>query len=137
MGWPRRRRRGCRLRRGHELIDRGDQLARRAQQIKIENGSIELRAAQLKLRIMQANQRIIAGGGRGFVENAILGPLKAKRAAVIDRIGIAISRRGGRPAGLDAFAACAVNGAVPGPSASGPWTVVPDGSTRVSERTVE
>jgi uncharacterized protein DUF1996 len=76
--------------------------------------------AELDQQIAEANQRIIAGGGRGFVENAILGPLKAKRAAVIDRIGIAISRRGGRPAGLDAFAACAVNGAVPGPSASGP-----------------
>jgi hypothetical protein len=71
---------------------------------------------ELDQQIAEANQRIVTGAA----PDSVLGPLQAKRTAVVDRIGIAISRRGGRVAGLDAFAACAVNGAVPSAPAPGP-----------------
>jgi len=41
-----------------------------------------------------------------FAQNAIVGPLKDKRKATIDRIVIAIGRVGAKPQGLDALAAC-------------------------------
>ncbi|MFI6375644.1 DUF1996 domain-containing protein [Streptomyces sp. NPDC050546] len=41
-----------------------------------------------------------------FADNAIMGPLKDKRVATIDRIAIAIGRTGTRPQGLDSLAAC-------------------------------
>ncbi|MCC5031760.1 DUF1996 domain-containing protein [Streptomyces sp. WAC 00631] len=43
---------------------------------------------------------------RGFADNAIMGPLKAKRTATIDRIAIAIGRAADRPQGLEPLAAC-------------------------------
>jgi Domain of unknown function (DUF1996) len=84
--------------------------------------------SELDQQIAEANQRLVTSAGQGgpnFVDNAILGPLKAKRTAVIDRIGIAIGRRGTRPAGLDAFAACALNGVVPATPAPGASTTAP------------
>jgi hypothetical protein len=89
---------------------------------------------ELDQQIAEANQRLVTSAGQGgadFVRNAILAPLAAKRTAVIDRIGIAISRRGGHVAGLDAFAACAVNGTVPAqpaPSSSTPGASTPGAS---------
>ncbi|MFJ9737319.1 DUF1996 domain-containing protein [Streptomyces sp. NPDC101166] len=41
-----------------------------------------------------------------FATNAIMGPLKDKRVATIDRIAIAIGRSGARPQGLESLAAC-------------------------------
>jgi hypothetical protein len=41
-----------------------------------------------------------------FADNAIMNPLKEKRAATIGRIGDAIARVGDRPEGLDALAGC-------------------------------
>jgi len=49
-------------------------------------------------------------GGRDFVNNAILGPLKAERTAVLDRIATAIGRHAARPEGLAKLADCAVDG---------------------------
>jgi len=69
--------------------------------------------AELDRQISEANERLVATrgqGGKNFVDNAILGPLKAKRTAVLDRIGIAIARSGARPQGLDALAACTATG---------------------------
>ncbi|GAQ51343.1 DUF1996 domain-containing protein [Streptomyces acidiscabies] len=43
-----------------------------------------------------------------FADNAIMGPLKNKRAATIDRIAITIGRSGPRPQGLEALAACSL-----------------------------
>ncbi|MEU4682529.1 DUF1996 domain-containing protein [Streptomyces xinghaiensis] len=43
---------------------------------------------------------------RNFADNAIMGPLKAKRTAAIDRIAIAIGRAADRPQGLEPLAAC-------------------------------
>ncbi|WP_045560185.1 DUF1996 domain-containing protein [Streptomyces sp. FxanaA7] len=42
----------------------------------------------------------------GFADDAIMNPLKEKRAATIERIAIAIDRVGDRPEGLDSLAAC-------------------------------
>ncbi|WP_435834110.1 DUF1996 domain-containing protein, partial [Streptomyces albogriseolus] len=58
----------------------------------------------------------------GFAENAIAGPLKDKRAAVLARIGAAVEKAGAeRPQGLDDLAACAVrdSGNAPAPEAGG------------------
>jgi hypothetical protein len=43
------------------------------------------------------------------VQNAILGPLKDKRVSTIDRIAISIGRKGTKPQGLQALAACTLN----------------------------
>ncbi|WP_432118757.1 DUF1996 domain-containing protein [Streptomyces sp. bgisy032] len=44
----------------------------------------------------------------GFAGNAVINPLKEKRAATLERITIAIERAGDRPEGLEALAACTV-----------------------------
>ena len=70
----------------------------------------------LDRQIAEANQRLVATqgqGGPGFVNNAILDPLKDKRTATLDRIAIAIGRNGFRPTGLDALAPCSLNNANP------------------------
>nr|WP_221381874.1 DUF1996 domain-containing protein [Actinoplanes polyasparticus] len=69
--------------------------------------------AELDRQLSEANERLVTTrgqGGKNFVDNAILGPLKAKRTAVLDRIGIAISRGAARPQGLEALAGCTVTG---------------------------
>ena len=69
--------------------------------------------AELDRQISEANERLVTTRGQGgadFVDNAILGPLKAKRTAVLDRIAIAIGRAAARPQGLENLAACTVNG---------------------------
>ncbi|MFD5751898.1 DUF1996 domain-containing protein [Streptomyces sp. NPDC127033] len=44
----------------------------------------------------------------GYANNAILGPLKAKRVAALDRISIAMGRVGTKPQGLEALSACSL-----------------------------
>ena len=69
--------------------------------------------AELDRQISEANERLVTTrgqGGKNFVDNAILGPLKAKRTAVLDRIGIAISRTAARPQGLEDLTGCTVTG---------------------------
>jgi hypothetical protein len=66
---------------------------------------------QLDTQVAEANNRLVTSQGQGgpnFVNNAILGPLKDKRAATIDRIAIAIGRHAARPTGLDGLAGCAL-----------------------------
>jgi len=89
--------------------------------------------AELDQQISEANQRLVTTKGQGgsnFINNAILGPLTAKRTAVLNRIATAIGRNAARPQGLDALAACTLNqqaggqqnggqqGASPAPTAS-------------------
>ncbi|MEQ0560079.1 DUF1996 domain-containing protein [Amycolatopsis sp. NEAU-NG30] len=65
---------------------------------------------QLDTQADEANKRIAATQGQGgpnFVQNAILGPLKDRRAAIIDRIAIAIGRFAPKPQGLGGLAPCA------------------------------
>ncbi|MFF9904574.1 DUF1996 domain-containing protein [Streptomyces olivaceus] len=59
-----------------------------------------------------ASTRQAQSGDSSYVQNAILGPLKSKRTAALDRIGINIRRGGGdAPGGLDRFAECRGMGA--------------------------
>ncbi|WP_426497679.1 DUF1996 domain-containing protein [Streptomyces sp. D54] len=44
----------------------------------------------------------------GLAENTVLGPLRGKRAASLDRIGIAIGRVAERPQGLESLAGCSL-----------------------------
>ena len=78
--------------------------------------------AELDRQISEANERLVTTrgqGGKNFVDNAILGPLKAKRTAVLERIGIAISRGAAGPQGLEALAGCAVTDPAPNQNGQG------------------
>ncbi|MDG4828359.1 hypothetical protein O7627_03445 [Solwaraspora sp. WMMD1047] len=70
--------------------------------------------ALLDTQIGEANNRLVSTVGQGgpnFVQNAILGPLKSKRDATIDRIRIAFNRQGVVVSGLDGLGTCAVSSA--------------------------
>ncbi|EEP72258.1 secreted protein [Micromonospora sp. ATCC 39149] len=74
----------------------------------------------LDRQISEANERLVTTRGQGgptFVDNAILGPLRAKRVAVLDRIAIAIGRQAPRPQGLETLATCTVDQAPGTPAA--------------------
>ncbi|MFE5189079.1 hypothetical protein, partial [Streptomyces sp. NPDC056628] len=66
----------------------------------------------LQTQITEADQRLadtVGQGGPDFVQNAILGPLKDKRVATLDRIALSIGRTAAKPQGLEAFATCTLN----------------------------
>jgi F0F1-type ATP synthase membrane subunit b/b' len=70
---------------------------------------VDRNLALLNTQIAEANKRLadtVGQGGPNFVQNAILGPLKDKRASTIDRIAISIGRTAAKPTGLDSLAAC-------------------------------
>ncbi|WP_405538603.1 hypothetical protein OG787_40430 [Streptomyces sp. NBC_00075] len=70
---------------------------------------VDRNLALLNTQIQEANTRLantVGQGGANFVQNAILGPLKDKRASTIDRIAISIGRTAAKPTGLDSLAAC-------------------------------
>ncbi|MFB7458660.1 hypothetical protein [Streptomyces sp. NPDC056188] len=70
---------------------------------------IDRNLALLDTQIQEADKRLVdtvGQGGPDFVQNAILGPLKDKRVATIDRIAISIGRTAAKPQGLDSLAAC-------------------------------
>jgi hypothetical protein len=70
---------------------------------------VDRNLALLNTQIQEANTRLansVGQGGPNFVQNAILGPLRDKRVATINRIATAIGRVAQRPAGLDALATC-------------------------------
>ncbi|OJF13420.1 DUF1996 domain-containing protein [Couchioplanes caeruleus] len=96
-------------------------------------GEVNRALAELDRQISEADERLVTTRGQGgaaFVDNAILGPLKARRTAVLDRIADAIDRQGARPQGLEALARCTLtkparpsapagqNGATPAPQPS-------------------
>ncbi|MFF3408156.1 hypothetical protein ACFYW8_18475 [Streptomyces sp. NPDC002742] len=67
----------------------------------------------LNTQIAEADKRLVdtvGQGGPNFVQNAILGPLKDKRVATINRIATAIGRTAAKPQGLDSLAPCTLNG---------------------------
>jgi hypothetical protein len=67
----------------------------------------------LNTQIAEANNRLVTSAGQGgpnFVQNAIVGPLKDKRVATINRIATAIGRNAAKPQGLDSLAACSQGG---------------------------
>ncbi|MEU2622732.1 hypothetical protein ABZ642_32165 [Streptomyces sp. NPDC007157] len=66
----------------------------------------------LQTQIQEADKRLVdtvGQGGPNFVNNAILGPLKDKRVATVNRIATAIGRTAAKPTGLDALAPCTLN----------------------------
>ncbi|MCE7050777.1 DUF1996 domain-containing protein [Streptomyces purpurascens] len=73
---------------------------------------VDKELANLDKQISEAYTRLAStrqaqAGDSGFVNNAILGPLKSKRTAAIDRIGINIKRVGGQaPDNLAQMAEC-------------------------------
>ncbi|HSX99719.1 MAG TPA: DUF1996 domain-containing protein, partial [Streptomyces sp.] len=72
---------------------------------------VDKELAALDQQIAEAYQRLQNSAQAqqqdgGFADNAIMNPLKEKRAATIERIAIAIDRVGDRPDGLDSLAAC-------------------------------
>ncbi|PJM96318.1 hypothetical protein [Streptomyces sp. CB01373] len=70
---------------------------------------IDRNLALLDTQIQEADKRLVDTAGQGgpdFVQNAILGPLKDKRVATINRIAISIGRTAAKPQGLDSLAAC-------------------------------
>ncbi|MFF2367225.1 hypothetical protein ACFVU0_31590 [Streptomyces sp. NPDC058122] len=85
---------------------------------------VDRNLALLNTQIAEANKRLVdtvGQGGPNFVQNAILGPLKDKRVATVNRIATAIGRTAAKPQGLDALAPCTLNG-VGGAAAGGAGT---------------
>ncbi|MFJ8687452.1 hypothetical protein [Micromonospora wenchangensis] len=86
--------------------------------------NVQAELANLDKQINEANARLAQQaanpqGGANFINNAILGPLKDKRQAALDRIEIAFNRVGAQRPDLDAFAACGLNGAGAGNAGNG------------------
>ncbi|MGB2571955.1 hypothetical protein ACPFP2_26450 [Micromonospora citrea] len=76
--------------------------------------NVQAELAQLDKQISEANARLAQQaanpqGGPNFINNAILGPLKGKRQAALDRIEIAFNRVGAQRPDLDSFATCGLN----------------------------
>ncbi|GAA2883786.1 hypothetical protein [Actinoplanes cyaneus] len=74
---------------------------------------VERNLALLNTQIQEANKRLatsVGQGGPNFIQNAILGPLKDKRASTIDRIAISIGRTAAKPnLPVDSLATCGLN----------------------------
>ncbi|MFY1584408.1 hypothetical protein ACN267_07850 [Micromonospora sp. WMMD734] len=86
--------------------------------------NVQAELANLDKQINEANARLAQQaanpqGGANFINNAILGPLKDKRQAALDRIEIAFNRVGAQRPNLDSFAACGLNGAGAGNAGNG------------------
>jgi len=74
---------------------------------------VDRNLALLKTQIDEANKRLAKNenpGDPNFNQNAIVGPLKDKRVATIDRMAIAIGRNAARPQGLEQLAPCRLGG---------------------------
>ncbi|MEU7173914.1 hypothetical protein ABZ949_20755 [Micromonospora tulbaghiae] len=78
-----------------------------AAQVERELANLDQEIARQNERL--ARQAVRPEGGPNFVDNAILGPLRNKRIAVLDRIEIAFNRIGAQRPDLDALAACSLN----------------------------
>ncbi|MDO0917304.1 DUF1996 domain-containing protein [Streptomyces sp. DT2A-34] len=88
--------------------DVGSRLQQVPDQARVE---VDKQLALLDSQISEAYQRLQSSTraieqDSDFADNAIMGPLKDKRVATIDRIAIAIGRVGDRPQGLESLAAC-------------------------------
>ncbi len=86
------------------VADRLGRIPARAQ------AEVQRNLQQLENQIAEANRRLETSAGQGgpnFVQNAILGPLRDKRTATLQRIAIAFQRAGAQPpAGLQTLATC-------------------------------
>ena len=90
---------------------------------------IERNLALLNTQIDEANKRLVSSAGEGganFVQNAILGPLKDKRVATINRMATAIGRSAAKPVlDVDDLATCSLNEDGGGEAAPEPTAVEP------------
>jgi len=89
---------------------------------------VDRNLALLQTQIGEANNRLATSAGQGgpnFVQNAILGPLKDKRVATINRIATAIGRQATKPTGLDSLAGCALSGSGGGGGGGGGGAAAP------------
>ncbi|AXO35043.1 hypothetical protein [Micromonospora sp. B006] len=78
------------------------------------SAQVERELANLDQEIARQNERLARQavrpeGGPAFIDNAILGPLRSKRVAVLDRIESAFNRVGAQRPNLDALATCGLN----------------------------
>ncbi|MDC0771461.1 DUF1996 domain-containing protein [Streptomyces sp. HD] len=85
---------------------------------------VDRELAQLDQQVAEAYQRLqnstrAIQQDAGFADNAVMGPLKAKRTATIDRIAIAIGRVADRPQGLESLAACTLRASGTGEGGGG------------------
>jgi hypothetical protein len=76
---------------------------------------VDRNLAELRQQIAEANARIAEivrnpVGDPNFIQNTVLGPLRDRRIATLDRIAIAIGRVAARPTNLAELAPCALNG---------------------------
>ena len=74
---------------------------------------IDRNLALLNTQIAEANKRLATSqgeGGANFIQNAILGPLKDKRVATINRMATAIGRTAAKPVlDVNGLATCSLN----------------------------
>jgi hypothetical protein len=74
---------------------------------------IDRNLALLNTQIAEANKRLATSQGEGgvnFIQNAILGPLKDKRVATINRMATAIGRTAAKPVlDVNGLATCSLN----------------------------
>ncbi|MBP1783973.1 MULTISPECIES: hypothetical protein [Micromonospora] len=78
-----------------------------ASQVQAELATLDKQIAEANARLAQLAVR--PEGGPAFIDNAILGPLRSKRVAALDRIEIAFNRVGAQRPNLDALATCGLN----------------------------
>jgi len=76
-------------------------------------GDVDKELASLDQQIAEAYQRLQAATPEqrqdsGYTDDAVMNPLKEKRAQSLDRIGGAIGQAGERPEGLDSMADCSL-----------------------------
>lgn len=74
--------------------------------------AVDAQLALLNTQINNANRTLastVGQGGPDFIPNAVLRPLNGKRFSALERITIAIGRRGTAPQGLAALANCTLN----------------------------
>jgi len=77
--------------------------------------------ALLDTQIKEADARLQQIQGKNdpaLAQNAVIGPLKDKRTATINRIATAIGRNAAKPEGLDKLAACTLKGGGAAPSST-------------------
>jgi hypothetical protein len=90
---------------------------------------IDRNLALLQTQINEANARLkssVCQGGANFVQNAILGPLKDKRFATINRMETAIGRNAAKPnLNAEGLSTCSVSAAAGGGGAAATPTAAP------------
>ncbi|MFZ4283233.1 DUF1996 domain-containing protein [Streptomyces rhizosphaericola] len=90
--------------------DAGNELREVPEQAR---GEVDRELAAMDTQITDAYRRFADRKERisqdpGLAENAVLGPLRSKRTASLDRIAIAIGRVGERPTGIESLAGCSL-----------------------------